>query len=160
LNADRCRAPTLGRGIVRGRFRLGRREVVFSGDCWGACVCCGRGRARGCCGLHAAEDAGEGDEDDFAEVVEGVAAATRILDPFKGTEACGEALRVVGFIGISGHPDSVKPLDAALQIYMPLGIDSLPSVGTLPIVDSNFTRIRLLTKTNDQLNSCSVLISY
>jgi hypothetical protein len=63
--------------------------------------------------------------------VEGVAAATRILDPFKGTEACGEALRVDGFIGISGHPDSVKPLDAVLQIYIPLGIDCLPSVGTL-----------------------------
>jgi hypothetical protein len=82
-------------------------------------------------GLHAAEDAGEGDEDDFAEVVEGVAAATRILDPFKGTEACGEALRIDGFIGISGHPDSVKPLDVVLQIYIPLGIDCLPSVGTL-----------------------------
>ncbi len=65
---------------------------------------------------------------------EGDAAATRILDPFKGTEACGEALRVVGFIGISGHPDSVKPLDAAAQIYMLLGIDFLPSVGTLGAV--------------------------
>jgi hypothetical protein len=39
----RLRVPTLGRGIVRGRFRLGRRGVVFSGGCWGACVCCGRG---------------------------------------------------------------------------------------------------------------------
>ena len=37
------RAPTLGRGIARGRFRLGRTGFVFSGDCWGAFSCCGRG---------------------------------------------------------------------------------------------------------------------
>jgi hypothetical protein len=82
-------------------------------------------------GFHAAEDAGVGDEEDFAEVVEGVAATARVLDHLKGTETCGEALRVVGFVGISGHPDSVKPLDAAVQINVPLGVDHLPSVGTL-----------------------------
>jgi hypothetical protein len=75
-------------------------------------------------GFHAAEDAGVGDEEDFAEVVEGVAAIARVLDHFKGTETCGEALRVVGFVGISWHPGSVKPLDAVVQIYMPLGLDS------------------------------------
>jgi len=37
-------------------------------------------------GLHAAEDAGVGDEEDFAEVVEGVAAVARVLDHLKGTE--------------------------------------------------------------------------
>ena len=55
-------------------------------------------------GFHAAEDAGEGDEDDFAEVVEGVAAGARVLDHLKGTETSGKALRVVGLVGISGHP--------------------------------------------------------
>lgn len=55
-------------------------------------------------GLHAAEEAGVGDEDDFTEVVDGVAAAARILDHLKQMETCGEALRVVGSVGISGHP--------------------------------------------------------
>lgn len=82
-------------------------------------------------GFDAAEDAGVGDEDDFAEVVEVVAAVARVLDHLKGTETSGEALRLIGFVGISGHPSSVKPLDAVVQIYMLLGIDSLPSVGTL-----------------------------
>ena len=63
------------------------------------------------------------DEEDLAEVVEGVAAAAWILDHLKGTESCEKALRIVDFVWISGHPGSVKPLDAVVQIYMPLGMD-------------------------------------
>ena len=60
-------------------------------------------------GSHAAEHGGEGDEEDLAEMVAGVAAVARVADGREDFEACGEASGIVGFVGISGHPGTLKP---------------------------------------------------
>ena len=62
-------------------------------------------------GSHATEDGGEGDEEDLAEMMEGVASVAGGGKRAEGVEAFGEALGIVGFVGISGHPRSLKTPD-------------------------------------------------
>ena len=53
----------------------------------------------------------EGDEEDLAEMMEGVASVAGGGKRAEGVEAFGEALGIVGFVGISGHPRSLKTPD-------------------------------------------------
>ena len=110
------RAPTLGRGVVRDSRSHGWRGVRVSRD---SCASCLR-RAfaellHEFVGSHAAEHGGEGDEEDLAEMVEGVATVARVIDGSEDFEAYRKALGIVGFVGGSRHSGNLKAQDTAYR---------------------------------------------
>ncbi len=67
-------------------------------------------------GAHAAEQGGEGHEEDLAEVMAGVAAVTRVRNGSEGLEAFRESKGVVGFIRISWHSGKLNTTRCRVQI--------------------------------------------